>query len=157
MWDAGDLEGAEAVLRGACETLAAGRDAFGVATLQALRAWLLLRLGRLDEATALIESSSWAWAIPMAQVYWARARGLALAQQGDPEQAVGLALQAIAMLEGSGDLHSLGDEHENLGRIHELAGDHEAARESFEQARGFFGEKGCAVCVRRLSATLAAI
>jgi tetratricopeptide (TPR) repeat protein len=156
MWDAGDLEGAEPVLREACDSLSAIGEAFGVATMQALRAWLLVRLGRLDEAVGLIESSTWAWQIPMAAVYWNRARALALAHQGEFEQAIQLGRQAVAMLEGSGDLHSICEENENLAAILALAGDHDSELSALQEAQHVSDEKGCVVCQARVGAALAA-
>jgi tetratricopeptide (TPR) repeat protein len=154
---AGQLEAAEGVLRSACEALEAIGDTAYLSVQQGLRAWILARLGRVDEALQLSERSRETAVGLVPHVYWRRARAFALSTLGQHEEAVRLAREALEVLAATEDPHTRAEILENLAEIEALAGGLEEARGALQDALATFERKGCVVCTRRTRERLHAL
>ena len=153
---AGDIEAAERVL----EVSTAALEAIGeFATLGihlGLRAWMLARLGRAEEALAVSEAAERIAISRSAQAHFRRGRSLALARLGRHAEALAIAREAVGVLGSTADLHGRAETHENLAEVAAAAGEQAEAAEALERAASLYEQKGCVVCSARVRDRLAA-
>ena len=153
---AGNLVEADAVLIRSTEFLAAVGDAGNRPMQQAMRALIVARLGRAEEALELSREGEQAASL-LGQAYWRCGRALALASQGEYGEAIALAQTGAGMMAVSGDLHGRGEMLEALADVLLSTGDADGSRAALEQAHGLFMEKGCTVCAGRMRERLPAL
>ena len=143
---------AEAIARGALDTLEKLGETVNSAVMATLLAESLCRQGRFDEAAAAVEvSERLAWPDDLhAQIGRRAAEAQVCAGRGEARQGEELAREAIALLEGTDDSDLHGDAFVALG--HTLAG--AERHDAFAEAISLYEVKGnvaSAERVRRLS------
>jgi len=121
---AGDPEAAEVELRGACETLEQLGEKGFLSTRAGLLAHALCAQGRYEEAVPFFEVTVEAGSEDdqSTQALWRSARAKVLAQQGDVDEALRLAREAVAIVAQTDWLNTRGDALLDLAEVLELAG-----------------------------------
>jgi class 3 adenylate cyclase/tetratricopeptide (TPR) repeat protein len=156
---AGDPAAAERELRRACDALRALGETGIFSTLVAELALVLCELGRFDEAEPFIEESRTAAAgeDALSQARWRIARARVQAGQGRSNEAVGVARQAVALLEATDVIDIQADTLVQLARVLMEAGHEPEAARALERALELYGRKGNVVSVDRARQMLASL
>ena len=147
---AGNLEMAETELRADYETLMqAGERRLGSTTAGFL-AHVLCDRNVIDEALTLTEQAEHISAEDdyLSQVLWRSARARALATR-DPQQALGLAAEAVARAGAAGDPVFHGGSLLSLAEVHEAADRWPEALNAIQQAITLFQSKGATAYVEQ--------
>jgi class 3 adenylate cyclase/tetratricopeptide (TPR) repeat protein len=148
---AGDLVGAEAVLRRGYDLLAAS----GASAVSAFQAGLLavpvLAQGRFDEAERLASISEEAIRAENmeGQVQWRQTRARLDAHRSEFESAIALAREAVESSAQTDALNLRGDAASTLADVLRLAGREKEAAEATEEAVELYDQKGNVVSARR--------
>jgi class 3 adenylate cyclase/Flp pilus assembly protein TadD len=143
----GNLEGAEAVMRPALETLTAMDEKGFFSTLAPQLGRVVAQLGRLDEAEELARVGREAapaddWS---SQVLWRLSLARALAGRGDLSGAERVAREAAELTEGADYLMQMGEAWADLGYVLGLARRKDEARDALRKALELFEAKGALV------------
>jgi class 3 adenylate cyclase/tetratricopeptide (TPR) repeat protein len=143
-WYAGDVEAAEREWRTGYDAFVRSRADSYRATWAAWLALALVRLHRDEEALELtIESNKLAGEDDItAQVPWREARAMILARRGESHEAERLALEAVALAQGTDWLNLQGDAQMALADVLRLAGRADDATEAARQAFERYERKG---------------
>ena len=128
-------------------------------TLTALLALTLCDLERFDEADRFVERSRELAAADdfASQVAWRLGRARVLAWRGRADEAVVLADEASAIVEGTDYLEMQGEAHEVRGIVLSAAGRTEDAAAAFRDTLERYGRKGAAPAEARVRDRLAAL
>ena len=149
---ADNLEAAERALRRGYDALERRGITGARATIAAMLARVLLRLGRDDQAEELLEVCEKDSAEHQLdnQIKWRELRALVLANRGELEEAVRLAREAVDMALRSEQVNSQADAYFDLGVVLRAAGRPDEAIRAATRARELFEEKGNLVQSRRV-------
>jgi len=154
---AGDLAGAEAVLRVGYERLTEMGERALLATTAAMLAHVTYEQGRLDEAWALTQTAEEAAPADdlSAQITWRAVRGQLLARRGAFPEADRTSRDAVELAERTDWLSDHGDALVARARVLQMAGDEEGAASCLSEATGLYARKGNTVAAQRARALLA--
>jgi class 3 adenylate cyclase/tetratricopeptide (TPR) repeat protein len=141
---AGDPEAAEDDLRRACDTLERLGEKGFLSTRAGLLAHALCAQGRYEEADIFIELAvnSASADDRLTQALWRSARAKVVASGGDIEEALGLAREAVAMLEPTDWLVIRADALVGLAETLRLADRFAEARDALDEAVMLYEQKG---------------
>jgi tetratricopeptide (TPR) repeat protein len=140
----GDFLTTEAILRDACDVLAAAGETSWYSTAVAVQASALFELGRLDEAYEATVRSEAAGAADdvVTQSYWRAARAKVLAAWGRGDEALALAGEAMRLIDATDGFLERGDVYVSAGETNRLLGRTYEARAAFTKAIESFEAKG---------------
>ena len=154
---AGDLEGAERLLRADEAELAALGERYFRSTITGLLANVLEGRGLTDEAETYVQLTQ-----ELAdeddtnsQVLWRAARAKLLARQGRADEAIAVASAAAALADATADLDARGDVHADLGLVLARLGLADEARAHLDVAIGYYEAKGDLAAAAAVRARLA--
>ena len=152
----GRLDEAEEIFREMHEAYESMGETGFNSTICGLIAQTLCDLGRLEEADSFAEKCRTLSAEDdfASQGLWRMARGRVLAASGAFEEALRLADEAVAIMEGTDYLVFQGDGHEVRGQVLAAAGRGDDARAAFEQALSRYERKGNVVAAARIRAQI---
>jgi class 3 adenylate cyclase/tetratricopeptide (TPR) repeat protein len=153
---AGDLAAAVAIGSEGCRILDEAGERGWLCTGVAQLARNLVALERLDEAEA---RATWASRFtPMSDVVTQTAlfqvRAMIQAKRGSPEQAVPIAMEAVAMSLTTQSLNNQASAYADLGDVYALAGRIGDAGDAYRAAAEHYGRKGNVVMQERVRRTL---
>jgi class 3 adenylate cyclase/tetratricopeptide (TPR) repeat protein len=152
----GRLDEAEAIFREMHQVYESiGETGFN-STICGLIAQTLCDVGRYDEADSFAEKSRTLAAEDdfASQGVWRMARARVLAASGAFEEALGLADEAVEIMDGTDYLVYQGDGHEVRGSVLEAAGRGGDARAAYEEALARYGRKGNVPAASRIRARI---
>jgi tetratricopeptide (TPR) repeat protein len=151
-----NLSEAEVALRRAYAHLRRMSDLGYLASLAPWLAEVLIRSSRFDEALSLIEESKRLAPRndPHAQFSWRIVRALALSKIGRHREAIGLAREALRIVERTDDLLLTGEGLSILGEVLAFADARSEARAMLERARTLYERKGATALIDRTEAQL---
>jgi class 3 adenylate cyclase/tetratricopeptide (TPR) repeat protein len=156
---AGNLSEAETALRRAYVQLQGVSDLGYLASLGPWLAEVLIRGNRFNEALNLIEESE--HLAPQydvhAQFSWRIARALALSKTGRHSEGIGLAREAVRMVERTDDLLLTGEGLSILGEVQALADERAQARTILERALTLYERKGATALIGRTEVQLVSL
>jgi ATP/maltotriose-dependent transcriptional regulator MalT len=154
---AGDLAGAEAVLRAGYERLTQMGERALLATTAAMLAHVTYEQGRLDEAWTLTQIAEEAAPADdlSAQITWRAVRGQLLARRGALPEADRTSRDAVELAERTDWLSDHGDALVARARVLQMAGDEEGAASCLSEATALYARKGNTVAAQRARALLA--
>ena len=154
---AGNLEAAEAVLRGAAEALATTGEKSYLSTTLACLSDLAYELGRDDEALRLSEEAERLGSTDdlATQIVVRAVRAKAFAREGRFEEAERLAGDSVALGQETDHLYQQGHTWLALGTVLRAGGRAEDAAEAAKQGLAAFEQKGNLVMVGKARAFLA--
>jgi class 3 adenylate cyclase/tetratricopeptide (TPR) repeat protein len=154
---AGDVEAAEVELRRACETLEQLGEKGFLSTRAALLAHALCAQGRYEAAGPFIEIAVEAGSEDdrATQALWRAARAKVLARQGDVDEALRLAREAVAIVEQTDWLNTRGDALLDLAEVLELAERPDEAAPLLAEALHLYQQKGNIVAAEKAEQLLA--
>ena len=153
---AGRPERAEPELRAAAEVLERAGDEGFLASVAALLADVLYRLGRDEEAEEWARRGE-ATAMPEdieAQALWRTVRAKVLARRGEADQALRLSAEAVEWIHRSDQMHGTGDCLSDRAEILLLLGRADEARAALEEALAVYERKGIVPSIDRTRALL---
>jgi class 3 adenylate cyclase/tetratricopeptide (TPR) repeat protein len=155
----GDFATTEAILRDACDVLAAAGETSWYSTAVAVQASALVELGRLDEAYEATIRSETAGAADdvVTQSYWRAARAKVLASWGRGDEALALADEAMRLIDATDGLLERGDVYSAVGETNRLLGRANEARDAFRKAIQLYEAKGAVPMVELTRAALAGV
>jgi class 3 adenylate cyclase/tetratricopeptide (TPR) repeat protein len=155
----GDFVTTEAILRDACDVLAAAGETSWYSTAVAVQASALFELGRLDEAYAATVRSETAGAADdvVTQSYWRAARANVMAAWGRLDEALGLAGEAIRLIDTTDGLLERGDVYAAVGETNRQLSRTNEARAAFTKAIDLYAAKGAVPMVELIRARLASV
>jgi class 3 adenylate cyclase/tetratricopeptide (TPR) repeat protein len=155
----GDFATTEAILRDACEVLAAAGESSWYSTAVAVQASALFELGRLDEAYEATIRSEAAGAADdvVTQSYWRAARAKVLAGWGRADEALALADEAVRLIDPTDGLLERGDVYASAGETNRLLGRANEARDAFRKAIESYEAKGAVPMAELTRASLARV
>jgi tetratricopeptide (TPR) repeat protein len=151
---AGDPVAAERRLRPAYEALERMKHWGYLSSTLPLLVDALLEQGRVDDALPLTELGrdlSVNEDID-AQVGWRRARGKVLARLGEPDEAEGLAREAVELADRTEYLNLRAQAHADLAEVMRAAGKNEEAAAALAEAIRLYEQKGNTAAIRLLTA-----
>jgi class 3 adenylate cyclase len=154
---AGNLEGAETLLRQDHEALSRMGERYLLPSVDGLLARVLYILDRFDEADALSRSVA-EMAMdddPDAQAIWRSVQGMIRARHGDPEEGIRLALEAIALRRQSDAPVLLADALADFSEVLRFSGRDDEERAVRNEALRLYERKGDIVSAGRLRSLLA--
>jgi ATP/maltotriose-dependent transcriptional regulator MalT len=153
---AGDLEAAEAELRGDYDALEGFGERYFRSTVAGLLALVLVARGRHEEAAEVnrVAEELTAEDDEMSKVLWRRGRALLRAADGQLAEATTLARDAAALAEGTDDIVLEADALVDLGEVLRAAGEDAAASAAWERARDLYDRKGDIVSAARVRSRL---
>jgi len=156
---AGDPEAAEVELRRACEILEQLGERGFLSTRAALLAHALCAQGRYEEAGRFIEVAAETGSEDdrSTQALWRSARAKVLARQGDVDEALRLAREAVAIVAQTDWLNSRGDALLDLAEVLDFADRPDEAAPVIAEALGFYEQKGNVVSARKAHELLAGL
>ena len=156
---AGDIAAAERLLRSGYELLSSLGEKGYLSTAAGELARCLALLGRLEEAEELARVSEEAAATDdiYSQVAWRQARALVHARRGEPDEALALAEEFVALTEPTDDCRLRGEAYEDIAEVHRLAGRNDEAAAALERAIDVWERKGAVFVADRLRARLAEV
>jgi tetratricopeptide (TPR) repeat protein len=156
---AGDPEAAEVEVRRACEILEQLGEKGYLSTRAALLAHALCAQGRYDEARPFIEVAVEAGSEDdrFTQALWRAARAKVLARQGNVDEALRLASEAVAIVAQTDWLNTRGDAMLDLAEVLELAGMRDEAAAAIAEAVRFYEQKGNIVAAGKAHELLAGL
>jgi DNA-binding SARP family transcriptional activator/tetratricopeptide (TPR) repeat protein len=154
---AGNLKGAEGLLRDASKRMEESGESAWVATLAAMRGEALYSQRRFGEALSASELAmrSAPGDDVFAQASWRRIRAKALAQDGRFVEAMDHAREAVALLTATDALNERGEALLDLAEVVSLAGEISDAERAVEEALVILRSKGSAALVARAEAMAA--
>jgi tetratricopeptide (TPR) repeat protein len=155
----GDFVTTETILRDACDVLAAAGETSWYSTAVAVQASALFELGRLDEAYEATVRSETAGAADdvVTQSYWRAARANVMAAWGRVDEALGLAGEAMRLIDSTDGLLERGDVYAAVGETNRQLSRANEAREAFTRAIEFYEAKGAVPMVVITRARLATV
>ena len=120
---------------------------------------VLYEQGRFSDAAEMVGASEGLGASDdlVNQIMGPGIRAKLLAQEGQIEDAVAMAEEAVAMTEGIDFWETLWSASENLGEVYRLAGRREDAIGAFGQALDVCERKGAVAVVERIHRMIAAV
>ena len=153
----GDFATTEAILRDACDVLAAAGETSWYSTAVAVQASALVELGRLDEAYEATARSEAAGAADdvVTQSYWHAARARVLASWGRRDEALKLADEAMRLIDATDGLLERGDVYAAVGETNRVLSRANEARDAFTKAIQLYEVKGAVPMVELTRARLA--
>jgi len=156
---AGRPERAEPELRAAAEVLERGGEQGFLASVAALLAEVLYRLGRDEEAEEWTRRSERATSPEdvEAQAYWRGIRAKVLARRGEAEEALRLSAEAVEWVHRSDSLPVIGDCLSDRAEVLRLLGRRDEARPFLEEALAVYERKGIVPSIERVRVLLAEI
>jgi gamma-glutamyltranspeptidase len=154
---AGDLAGAEVVLRAGYERLTEMGERALLATTAAMLAHVSYEQGRLDEAWDLTQTAEEAAAADdlSAQIAWRAVRSQLLARRGELREADRMSRDAVELAERTDWLCDHGDTLVARARVLQMAGDEEGAASCLSEATALYAQKGNTVAAQQARALLA--
>ncbi len=153
---AGNLEGAEALLRRDHQALSRMGERYLLPSVDGLLARVLYTLDRFDEADALSRSVA-EMAMeddPDAQAIWRSVQAMIRAREGDPERGIRLAQEAIALRRRSDAPVLLADALADFAEVLRFAGRDDEERAVRDEALRLYERKGDSVSAGRLRSLL---
>jgi class 3 adenylate cyclase/tetratricopeptide (TPR) repeat protein len=151
-----DLSEAETALRRAYAHFRGMSDLGYLASLAPWLAEVLIRGNRFEEALSLIEESE--RLAPQddvhAQFSWRIARALAFSKTGRRREAIGLAREAVRIVERTDDLLLTGEGLSILGEVLAFADERSKARLTLERALTLYERKGATALIGRTEVQL---
>jgi class 3 adenylate cyclase/tetratricopeptide (TPR) repeat protein len=153
---AGDFAAAERLYRDGYEVLVAIGEKGYLSTVAGVLARTLVELGRLDEALELAQVAKESGASDdlSTQVFWRQARARVLARRGGLDEAIRLAEEAVALMEGADAADSMADARADLSEVYELAGRRDDARRTLREALELYERRGNQPVAERTRARL---
>jgi class 3 adenylate cyclase/tetratricopeptide (TPR) repeat protein len=147
---------AEAVIREACDVLAAHGETGVRSTLLSFHAEALYRLGRYDEADRATHDSEECASVDdvLSQALSRSVRAKVDARRGDLESALALSGDAVRLLEGSDGLEVRGDVFMNRAEVLRAARRVDEAETDVSEALALYEQKGNVVSAGRARAAL---
>jgi tetratricopeptide (TPR) repeat protein len=115
---------------------------------------------RLFEEMDRMAMEAEAWAAqddPLAQALWRNARARALAAEGSTVRAIGLAREAVDILDPTDLLMERAEARMDLSEMLRMAGRGQEAIETAMEALALYTKKGSTICVERSNATIATL
>jgi len=155
----GQPERAEPELKAAAELLDRAGERGFLASVTAMLADVLFRLGRDEEAEEWTQRSEQS-AMPEdveAQAMWRMARAKVLARRGQAEAAMRLSDEGLEWMRHSGNVQLKGDGLSDRGEVLCLLGRSEEARPVLEEALAVYDQKGIVPAIERTRSMLAEI
>jgi class 3 adenylate cyclase/tetratricopeptide (TPR) repeat protein len=154
---AGDVEAAEVELRRACEILKQLGEKGFLSTRAALLAHALCAQGRYEEAGPFIEIAAEAGSEDdrATQALWRAARAKVLARQGEIDEALRLAREAVALVAETDWLNTRGDALFDLAEVLDLAEKPDQAAARIAEALHLYERKGNIVAAGKARELLA--
>jgi tetratricopeptide (TPR) repeat protein len=139
-----DPEAAEVELRRACETLEQLGEKGFLSTRAALLAHALCAQGRYEEAGPFIKVAAETGSEDdqLTQALWRSARAKVLARQGDVDEALRLAREAVAIVAQTDWLNPRGDALLDLAEVLDLAERFDEAAPLIAEALRLYEQKG---------------
>ena len=152
-----DPEAAEVELRGACAILEQLGEKGFLSTRVALLAHVLCAQGRYEEAAPFIEVAAETGSEDdqATQALWRSARAKVLARQGDVDESLRLAREAVSIVAQTDWLNLRGDTLLDLAEVLDLAERLDEAAPVIAEARRFYEQKGNIVSARKAHELLA--
>jgi tetratricopeptide (TPR) repeat protein len=156
---AGDPAAAERELRRDYDVLAAMNEAYFRSTISALLAHALWRLGREDEAVEFARISRDLADVDdvYSQVLWRMIEAKYLARSGRPDEGLGVAREALELLEKSVDIELKADSLVDYADVLVLAGRENEQGPHIREALALYQEKGDLVLSAAAADRLAAL
>jgi ATP/maltotriose-dependent transcriptional regulator MalT len=151
---AGDLGGAEAVLRAGYERLDEMGEKALLATTAAMLAHVLEEQGRAEEAWAFSDAAQVTAADDdlSVQIMWRAVRARLLARRGAIPQAKRMSAEAVRLAERTDWLTDHADALISHAQVLRMAGDRGGAEDACDTAVALYSEKGNRVGIRRARA-----
>jgi ATP/maltotriose-dependent transcriptional regulator MalT len=153
---AGDIAGAEAILRRGHERLTEMGEKALLADTAAMLADVVYELGRPEEAWTLTREAETAAAADdlSAQIVWRTVRARLLARRGEIAAAKRVGAEAVDLAARTDWLSDHADALLSQGEVHRMAGEGESAARAIRGAIALYERKGNTIGARRARAAL---
>jgi class 3 adenylate cyclase/tetratricopeptide (TPR) repeat protein len=145
-----DPGGAETILREALKSFEEMGEKALYSSDAGMLAHALYEQGRIEEARAAAELCENATASDdlMSQYLWRSALAKVNAREGNHDEALALATQALELVSATDYLIDHADRLVDLAEVHRLAGRHESSLDSLDRADELYLRKGCLVMLK---------